>query len=571
MESTEQLLSRVKEWNLNYESRKVFDELKDSILEKYNDADLYAEKALACYYLDDIELSQKYTTIALTLDQNCPNAIGCQGHIYMHLNELENAYELFEKSLFLSEENIWALLGFCSYYFAIRSYHECKLYFKKITSIRPDFKYVDYNLGLIYFNERNLKEAKKHIIKAIELNPEDESNYNLYGLIFKEERDYEKAIEQFQIALRKKPELEYPYYNLGIVYNTLNEIENSLFYFEKFIALSESKSSEYFEFAQASISELKKKQVDNNYYLLKEKIKSIKNLLKRKESTLTHYTTFSTARHLIFEKSLFRISEGTFLNDPSEGKAIFNFLAPIMLGLGNYDAIQDDFNLYNAKPFISSFVADGKYNDLTLWRMYGKENKEEAKGVAISIDSGKFLESVKNKLFGLEPEKNIISPEFELEFYQVAYLDTGAKTKRKFHLLDASKRIENDLNKLMTELSTTVKELVTYHQTNKETNKDWRKNLFTALNEISFLFKNADYKDEYEIRLIVDPILGEKKIDRENPRVFIETIDISPMIKKLTLGPKVERNNEWASVFHYHFKEEKLEIPEIHISCLPFK
>jgi hypothetical protein len=44
----------------------------------------------------------------------------------------------------------------------------------------------------------------------------------------------------------------------------------------------------------------------------------------------------------------------------------------------------------------------------------------------------------------------------------------------------------------------------------------------------------------------------EKKInsDDNNPlKVYIETVPINPIIQKITLGPKVERAEEWAAAF----------------------
>ncbi|MBK9013610.1 MAG: hypothetical protein IPM82_05735 [Saprospiraceae bacterium] len=101
------------------------------------------------------------------------------------------------------------------------------------------------------------------------------------------------------------------------------------------------------------------------------------------------------------------------------------------------------------------------------------------------------------------------------------------------------------------------------------------------LNEITYLFKGAEYEHEHEVRLVVDSEIGfPLKINHKEdgaPKVYIEIGDIRPLITKLTLGPKVERSDEWASVFYFSFKDfyqkEGINesLPDIYISHLPFK
>jgi len=47
-------------------------------------------------------------------------------------------------------------------------------------------------------------------------------------------------------------------------------------------------------------------------------------------------------------------------------------------------------------------------------------------------------------------------------------------------------------------------------------------------------------------------------------------VPIRSLIKKITLGPKVDRADEWAAAFYYSLEKDELK-PCIHISHLPFK
>ena len=86
------------------------------------------------------------------------------------------------------------------------------------------------------------------------------------------------------------------------------------------------------------------------------------------------------------------------------------------------------------------------------------------------------------------------------------------------------------------------------------------------------MFKTSEYQYEHEIRLVVKGIGFEKKVDVEltPPRVYIELTEVNPSIRKITLGPKVEKADEWAAAFYYTLDKSDYH-PEILISHLPFK
>ena len=91
-----------------------------------------------------------------------------------------------------------------------------------------------------------------------------------------------------------------------------------------------------------------------------------------------------------------------------------------------------------------------------------------------------------------------------------------------------------------------------------------------CLNNIAFLFKSNAYKNENEVRLVVKGIEFEKKYNTDvtPPLVYIELESIKKRVEQITLGPKVDNVNEWASAFHYCYEEDA---PAIMISHLPYK
>ncbi len=266
---------------------------------------------------------------------------------------------------------------------------------------------------------------------------------------------------------------------------------------------------------------------------------------------------------MILEQSKFRLSECAFLNDSSEGRELFKFLE-----ISEAPSRKSEENCampFTRKPFIGSFVSDTKHDDLTLWRMYGKESKEEAKGCSITIDSKKLQGSLRDTIAS---KSKINTPEMmgdDFNFYRMAY---KTQNKESLFVIPEAKDEEKELNICMNQLAEKVKE---YRANIKK--KSYRiKDLLELLNSIAYLFKSAEYQYEHEIRMVVNGAGLEKKINSDNNqlRVYVETVPINPIIQKITLGPKVERAEEWAAAFYYELDNQHLH-PEIFISHLPFK
>jgi hypothetical protein len=239
------------------------------------------------------------------------------------------------------------------------------------------------------------------------------------------------------------------------------------------------------------------------------------------------------------------------MNDPSEGKEFFNFLE-----YKPYTSCNDGFHLefFLPKPFIGSFVTKDKHDDLNMWRFYGKEERVEAKGCAITFHMQKFIDEIKNFLSNEKKEARQAN-ESDINFYRVVYVETGTTN---FFIPNSNN--SKNLKKLMEKL----KEKTSSYKGNYKTS------LEKYLNSIAFLFKNDVYKNENEVRLVVKGIEFEKQYDKDftPPRVYIELESIKKIVTRITLGPKVDKVNEWASAFHYSYE---INAPEIIISHLPYR
>jgi len=453
------------------------------------------------------------------------------------------------------------------YIFRGNAWYNKKEYDKAISDYN-NAKEIVPNYDLAFYNMGNALVAKKEYDKAIEnYNTVIEHNpdyidvcYTARGNVRKAKKEYKEAIDDYTKAIdscKTNSDLDFnldlanAYYNRGLAKKEGNiELKGSKQDFEKYLELTAGKDEIWDKYARDYIEDLKRIN-DKELSVIVDLIASIKDVLLINEEYITHYTSLSVLKSLILDCNKFRISEGNFMNDPSEGREFFKFLGYTPSASCKNGCFSESFL---PKPFIGSFVTKDKQNDLNMWRFYGKERGEEANGCAITLQIQKFTENIKSFLSNEENKDARLDDESDINFYRVVYVD-GA-TKFYIPNSDDSKKLE----KLMKNLRTKVN---SYQGNNKIY-------LEKYLNNIAFLFKSDAYKNENEVRLIVKGIEFEKQynMDINPPRVYIELVSIKNIVSQITLGPNVGKISEWGSVFHYRYKRN---VPEIIISHLPYK
>lgn len=524
MKQEDKLLQEAIDFNKQEKFTETIDLLSEQVLEKFNNADLYAEKAQAYWRVKNNEQCELMANKSLLINSNNAKAHHYLGHIYSE-KEYEKAIEHYEKAIELA----------------------------------PNLTYSYHGLGNAYSYKKEYDKAIECYNKAVLIDPQYSSAYHNLGIVYSDKENYDKAIECYDKAIQLDSNLDISYYCRADVYFEQNKLKDSLKDYETYISLAKEKSGIYYSFAIDRIEIIKKKINSKDFEKISNLVSEIKKMLLYEQDCITHYTGISIAKELIINNSKLRLSEGTFLNDTSEGNELLNYLN---LNKINPTVSTNTSEIFTQKPFIGSFVAETKHNDLTLWRMYGKEGKEEAKGCAITLNKEILIQSIKDKLAPDSKSKldNRIAEEFN--FYKVAYLKD-----QQFILTVANANEQNSLNDAMQSLVKAIEDFKSIPIKNKE----YKKDIIEELNKIAYLFKSAEYQHENEVRLVVN-LDYEKKIDQVHtpPKVYIELVPITKSIAKITIGPKVERADEWAAAFYHHLDKEGIK-PEINISHLPFK
>lgn len=569
--------------------------LTDEVLEKEKNANLYAWRAFTNYklYMDIssiISLSKK----AIDIDPYCYKGYYAKALAWESIKEYDKAIEDFSKvieiepdsalaylnrglSLFNIKEKFKAKADFnkAIFYFnkSIKSnsnesityiyrgnayyyggnYSEAIKDYKKTIALDPTSLLAYYNKGLACYASKNYEDAIADYNHIIIHNPRYTDDIYIHrGNAYNANKDYPNAIADYSKAIKLNPYNGNAYYSRGLAKkdnkDKLTDIKKD---FDRYLELVTDDNEIWTKYAKYYVEDLKERISDKKLSNIVDIVTKIKDVLRINDECITHYTSLSVLKKLILKDSKFRISEGNFMNDPSEGKDFYKFI-----DYKPYTSCDENSKLERCshKPFIGSFVTPDRCDDLNMWRFYGKENGVEANGCAINICIQDFIDAIKDYLLN-EKKKARQNDESDLDIYKVAYFDDRSTS---FYIPKSDK--SDELTELIKMLINVVK---TYKRKDSPT-------LTRYLNSIAFLFKSDAYKNENEVRLIVKGIEFDIKYDMNTcpPRVYIELGSIKKNIKKITFGPKVNRVNEWASAFHYSYEEEA---PEIFISHQPYK
>lgn len=547
-------------WHNKMEYSKAIIDYNKAIKNNPNNAELYVWRGNAWYNKMEYDKAIEDYTKAIELNPDSEDAYYNRGLAWQSRKEtekatidLDKAIEIYNRLIKNSPNDVKLYIGRGNAWYYQEKYDRAIEDYTKAADLEPDYEFAYYNRGLASFANKEYDKAIKDYTKVIRFRPDSDVYYVDRGNALKAEGKYKEAIDDYTEAIKINPDSENAYYIRGLVKKERNiDLEGSKHDFEKYVELTIDQNEIWTKYAKHYIKDIDARVNDKELADIADLVANIKEVLLINEDCITHYTSLSVLKSLIFDGNKFRISEGNFMNDPSEGKEFFNFLK-----YKPYISCSDDSILekFSPKPFIGSFVTKDKQNDLNMWRFYGKEEGIEAKGCAITLRAQEFIDGIKNFLSN-EEKKARQADESDINFYSVVYVEQNGSSK--FYIPNSDKCVK--LEKLMKKLK---KEVKSYSREDKTF-------LEKYLNDIAFLFKSEAYRNENEVRLVVKGIEFEKKYNMNvfPPRVYIELESIKKIVKQITLGPKVDKVNEWASAFHY---SNEVNSPEIIISHLPYR
>lgn len=370
-----------------------------------------------------------------------------------------------------------------------------------------------------------------------------------------------------------------------------NFLESSLKHYLKYFAYRKQDWMRYFDDKKAEIQELLFISKANDLRLSNaiSTILAVLNIptIELGSIPLAHYTS-PIVCHKLFgigeEINPLRIGSSTYMNDPSEGKTLLEFLDVQDLELEN----KVDYPTYNA--FFTCFSS--RVNDLNQFRLYGKEDGIEASGCCLVVNkNGDWLKEVDisspfrslastRKGYaenGLQDKNSHKLPEIELSIfqfeklplYQIAYIAyedeyiSREKCGRWFEMPHGKFGIRlkpiGDNKKWhefrLTKLEEALQELMNFlHNKNSFEEEDKQ-----ILEYIRYLFKDFAFRDEEEFRLmkIAKIDAEEVKYCEASQSVFIPYSDIRDIVDEVILGTNYEKTSvrRKAEVFQYQMRK----------------
>ena len=264
-----------------------------------------------------------------------------------------------------------------------------------------------------------------------------------------------------------------------------------------------------------------------------------------------------------------RLNNVNYMNDPSEGKLLNQFL--------KLDEISQQSSLKPRPWFLMSLTT--AIDQLTMWSQYG----DQAEGVCLVLDSRDFstvgifseIYTLKSSYYneGLtgELKENSIILESGLKdyIYRIGYLDNHGNYLLK---PEYNKCLEGNggneigiINASLVDLKSRIEKIV------KNNDPALYEKVDECLEEIRYLFKSADYSYESELRVLkympLEPDNSKIKIDDKGKyaKLYIER-DNPIQISEVIFGPKFSHPENVTPLLHLLDKNIKFSQSKI-----PFK
>mgnify|MGYP000905137336 FL=1 len=250
-----------------------------------------------------------------------------------------------------------------------------------------------------------------------------------------------------------------------------------------------------------------------------------------------HYTKIETlTNHLIktikssvpIEPAFLRLTNSKQLNDPMEGRAIYDYLE-----------IENSSDCYqSSNVFLSSMTTIS--DSLPMWKEYAEESK------------GAFLQYDKQYL------QQIIEHD-SLEFVRIFYLNS-------------TREDDSDIIQKLNDLKELIQELKARHT---EESRKVQSNIFKNLAKISYLFKVSDYEYESEYRILIN--FDDSEIEeRLNPKLKtedkIELEEFKILPGSIGLSENEESGyDDFRKYIHLESREDGRYALFVYINLLPLK
>lgn len=306
------------------------------------------------------------------------------------------------------------------------------------------------------------------------------------------------------------------------------------------------------------IGRQRSKKIQCLLYLLVRTVDNILSLLQvnfnDNERKVAHYTSLFGFQKIICENSDLRLSSGDLMNDPSEGKLLFEFL-------DIEGEIVDD-------TFLTSFTFN--HNSLNQFRLYGCTDNKEGTGISLVVGSS-FFSSDRNGFISSEIIGDIdifkVATQLKSEYLPLfrciyfdkntGFLQVAKRSRASFYqeyvnelslseIHDKCIEYDKDIDGLEIKLNSEIQNLKglvfkTKEIFNKNNNIDGL--LKRTLRPLCFLFKHIAFQEEQECRIFYITEIGNSTLRTDVNAMAVYypyKAKIKCSLKNVYLGPALQ-------------------------------
>lgn len=260
---------------------------------------------------------------------------------------------------------------------------------------------------------------------------------------------------------------------------------------------------------------------------------------------VSHYTSQEIISKLLFEGSFFRLNSVVGCNDPKEGKIIDE-----VLNLSDTESNESNF-----AAFIGCFTFN--LNTLNHFRLYGKNNNNEATGFSLVLKNGFFRQgaSLEIKQFRPDPKQDPILQNLhkqycaKLPLFRCIYIEPKSRKvisvghKDEFSYYDenptsSKKKIEKqrrNIKKLINDVESDlcqIRKMIKYSKLEHSV-------VGELLKPLRYLIKHAAFREEQECRMCRIEELSKNDLLKEGYKTFYidYEVQIKGYVQRIYLAP----------------------------------
>lgn len=422
-------------------------------------------------------------------------------------------------------------------------------------------KTFDYNEVSVFFKNIMLfNNLLNSLVKIYDENiTEDDFDYINQGLI---ESD-SVALKNMMEIIRYKNYKNMPYEDNFI---------NDFFTIEQFYTLL-ALSNDSLKFNGYEVSQKDKYDIDKYFNLLK--IQNLVFLILSKlcvmrndqERKVAHYTTVDVGLKLSTNISHVRLNSVDFMNDPTEGKILKDFL--------NLKYINDD-NIH-INTFLTCFTFN--HNSLNQFRLYGNTDDIECSGLSLVFKNLFFAQGFEkattSRVYYKLPIFRCIYLDFFSGYFEIArrnkftfyqeYKDKDIAEKAWSKYIGKINKVETMVKKYFDEMKKVVELLY------RDNDLKVISLINNTVNPLRFLIKHFAFQEEQECRMMrIESIEHSDVIfDVVNNKSYIDyKLDVNEYLTNVYIGEKSKLNHTYLIK---EISKKSVKIPKIRISDNPFR